>query len=89
MAAHKDIVADCCAEFVFAVIIRRSAAAADVDSRAEIGIADIRKVGYLCICAYRAVLDFNEVADMDGTADNAAGTDADERTDVRAVEYLR
>ena len=89
VASDKRAVLDCGAALLVAGVISRSAAAADVDSRAEIGVADIRKVGYLCICAYRAVLDFNEVADMDGTADNAAGTDADERTDVRAVEYLR
>ena len=74
MASDKCAVLDCGAALLVAGVVCRRAAAADVDSRAEIGVADIRKVGYLCICAYRAVLDFNEVANMDGTADNAART---------------
>lgn len=65
VASDKCAVLDCGAALFVAGVVCRCAAAADVDSRAEIGVADIRKVGYLCICAYRAVLDFNEVADMD------------------------
>ena len=65
MAADECAVLYSCAALFVAGVISRRAAAADVDSRAEIGVANIRKVGYLCICAYRAVLDFNEVADMD------------------------
>ena len=46
-------------------------------------------MGYLCVRAYRAVLDLDEVADVNGLADNAAGTDTHKRADIRAAQYIR
>jgi len=51
--------------FVRTVVITRDRAGADVDARPNLGIADVGQVVYLAAISDRALLDLDEIAELD------------------------
>ena len=74
VAAHEGIIADDGAVLLFTVVVNGNAAAAHVNTAADIAIADIGQVGQLSAFAHIGVLHFYIVTNLHMVADDGVRT---------------
>src|SRR5439155_24594127 len=79
----EGVVLDGGAEFVGAIVVAGDGAGADVYTRADIGIAHVGQVIGLAVRGDPAVLDFDEVADVDIFSQRRARAQARVGADLR------
>src|SRR5256885_1138361 len=89
IGADEAVVLDDGAVLCGAVVIARDGAGADVDARAELGVADVGQVVGLRGVAQAARLDLDEVADVHLVSEARARTQARVRPDAAALADVR
>ena len=82
IGADKNIVLDDRLVFIGTIVITRNRAGTDVDVLSDYGIADVAQVIRLAAGGDGAILDFDEITDMDVFGKLGSGTDAGVRSDT-------
>ena len=89
VASDERVISDNRAEFVYSVIVRGNAAAAEIYVLSYVAVADVGEVGDAGLFADVGIFHFDKVTYFNSVADSCSGSDMYERSDFDVVSELR